>query len=61
MLPVVLAGAGAEAALMLFYPLPAEGASATTALTLGAPAAQGAVLWALLARSVRQGPSPAAP
>ncbi|MCU0984974.1 MAG: hypothetical protein MUC89_08525 [Acetobacteraceae bacterium] len=61
MLPVVLAGAGAEAALMLFYPLPAEGASAATALTLGAPAAQGAVLWALLARSVRQGPSPAAP
>lgn len=61
MLPVVLAGAGAEAALVLFYPLPAEGASAATALALGAPAAQAVLLWVLLARAVRQGPLPTAP
>jgi hypothetical protein len=59
MLPVLLAGAGAEGALVLFYPLPVEGASA--ALALGAPAAQAALLWALLARAVRQGRTPTAP
>lgn len=59
MLPVVLAGAGAEAALVLFYPLPAEGASA--ALALGAPAAQAALLWGLLARAVLRGQAAARP
>lgn len=61
MLPVVLAGAGADAALVLFYPLPVEGASAGSALALAAPAAQAVLLWALLARAVRRGATPAAP
>jgi hypothetical protein len=61
MLPVVLAGAGADAALVLFYPLPVEGASAGSALALAAPAAQAVLLWALLARAVRRGATPPAP
>jgi hypothetical protein len=58
-LPVVLAGVGAEAALVLFYPLPAEGASA--ALALGAPAAQAVLLWGVLARAVLRGQAAARP
>ncbi|WP_144185901.1 hypothetical protein [Elioraea rosea] len=61
MLPVLLASAGAEMLLVLFYPVPVEGADVATALALGAPAAQAAILWALLARAVRQGLAPAAP
>jgi hypothetical protein len=61
MAPAVLAGAGAEGALVLLYPLPAEGTSAATALILGAPAVQAVLLWALLARAVRRGRPPAVP
>lgn len=61
LLPVMLAGAGAEALLVLFYPVPVEGARVATALALGAPALQALVLWVLLARAVRQGLAPAAP
>jgi hypothetical protein len=57
MVPAVLAGAGAEGALVLFYPLQAEGASAATALILGAPAVQAALLWSLLVRAVRRSPA----
>ncbi len=61
LLPVLLAGAGAEPALVLFWPLPAEGASAGAVLALGAPAAQAVLLWAMLARAVLRDPSGTAP
>ncbi len=61
MLPVLLASAGAEALLVMLYPIPVEGIGTATALALGAPAAQAILLWVLLARAVRQGLAPAAP
>jgi hypothetical protein len=56
-LPVLLAGAGADALLVLLLPISAEGASAATLFALGSPGLQAAALWALLARRV--GASPA--
>lgn len=54
-LPGLLGAAGADALVMLFLPVPVEGFGAATAIVLAAPAAQAALLWAVLARRVRAG------
>lgn len=53
--PGLLGGAGAEALVALFLPIPAEGFGAGMAIALGAPGLQAVLLWVLLARRVRAG------